>query len=160
MDDDVHHAWKLFSITLLQKVSLKWHNRMKMLNAGNCKDSFYDLVTISDEAFVLHVLSWYIPLRETATTLEGKKKPGRKKLDSVDDKKKLQNYAQFYECVKAARSHENKTEWEEAIFEELKENDSDDGESMFTTKDSRLGNTQDHSLLPFEPMDLKAWDTV
>ena len=78
MREDVIHAWKLFCITFLPKVSLKWHDEMKKIKAGNSTDTFGNLVTISDEAFVLHVVSWYLPQRETVSkSVDGvKQKPG------------------------------------------------------------------------------------
>ena len=123
MGEDIKDAWNMFIVHLLPKIAVKWSDHMRLIRSGDISYRNFSGITISDEAFVLHVLEWYLPQWESSSNSSQpsvKKKVGRKKSESTEDKK-LENFVKFYNVIKAARNHGNKSNWEEAILEELVE---------------------------------------
>ena len=150
---------ELFFVVLVPKISVKWSDQIRMIKSGDVSRRNFSPVTISDEAFAIHVLEWYLPhwdSNSSSTPSGVKKKVGRKKSESLDDKKKLENYVKIYKTINEAKMHENRTEWEEAILEELlvdSDVENDFGDENESFEDNPFA-------LPCEPIDLVDWDTV
>lgn len=162
VSDEVKEAWSMYAMHLLPKVSSKWSEEMlDMKRRGGCGGKQFSCVTISDETFVVHVLSLYLHRwdDEHVTSHGGKKKVGRKKIEgdgSPDEKKKISNYATMYRTVEMARAHENKTEWEEAILYELLHSD----ESSCADDDIAHQPSGNGCALPMEEIDMADWEEV
>ena len=66
---DVKTAWIFFVLYLLPKVSTQWADEMTILMSNAVGTKQFGVVTVSDEAFVFHVLSWYMVQWEMMTDL-------------------------------------------------------------------------------------------
>jgi len=168
VSDEVKEAWHVFTLCLLPKISMKWAEEIENVKNGRkVMDKSLTSATISDEAFVMHVLSLHLPHWEETLETAPNSTPGstdenarkkKSKQGSPDEIKKLQNFTSFYTFFEDARSKECKTEWEEYVFQKIEESDDlDDSDEM---EDIVHKPGSDDFCLPNEEIDETAWSDV
>ena len=83
VSEEVQDAWKFFTSDLLPRISSKWNDEIQFIKSGVAGTKQFSVVTLSDEAFVVYVLSLYLDSWKVPSdySIQGeKKRADRKKL--------------------------------------------------------------------------------